>query len=49
MIIDVSKDFAASHQKLAEKYGLPFVLGPDPSPVGIQLIAYSEERKTMAK
>ena len=36
VVIGVSKDSVASHQKFAEKYGLPFVLLSDPELTAIQ-------------
>ena len=45
VVIGVSKDSTASHQKFAEKYGLPFVLLSDPSLAAIQAYGVWQEKK----
>ncbi len=49
VVIGVSKDSTASHQKFAEKYGLPFVLLSDPSLVAIQAYGVWQEKKLYGK
>ena len=49
VIIGVSKDSAASHQKFAEKYGLPFVLLSDPELTAIQAYGVWQEKKLYGK
>ena len=48
-VIGVSKDSTASHQKFAEKYGLPFVLLSDPSLAAIQAYGVWQEKKLYGK
>ena len=45
VVIGVSKDSVASHQKFAEKYGLPFVLLSDPELAAIQAYGVWQEKK----
>ena len=49
VVIGVSKDSVASHQKFAEKYGLPFVLLPDPELTAIQAYGVWQEKKNYGK
>ena len=49
VVIGVSKDSTASHQKFAEKYGLPFVLLSDPSLAAIQAYGVWQEKKLYGK
>ena len=49
MVIGVSKDSAASHQKFAEKHGLPFILLSDPELTVIQAYGVWQEKKLYGK
>ena len=49
VVIGVSKDSAASHQKFAEKYNLPFILLSDPELVAIQAYGVWQEKKLYGK
>ena len=49
VVIGVSKDSVASHQKFAEKYGLPFVLLSDPELTAIQAYGVWQEKKNYGK
>lgn len=49
VVIGVSKDSAASHQKFAEKYDLPFVLLSDPELTAIQAYGVWQEKKLYGK
>ena len=49
MVIGVSKDSAASHQRFAEKYDLPFVLLSDPELTAIQAYGVWQEKKNYGK
>ena len=49
VVIGVSKDSVASHQKFAEKYGLPFVLLSDPELTAIQAYGVWQEQKNYGK
>lgn len=49
VVIGVSKDSAASHQKFAEKYNLPFILLSDPELVAIQAYGVWQEKKNYGK
>lgn len=49
VVIGVSKDSVASHQKFAEKYGLPFVLLSDPELTAIQAYGVWQEKKSYGK
>lgn len=49
VVIGVSKDSAASHQRFAEKYGLPFVLLSDPELTAIQAYGVWQEKKNYGK
>ena len=48
-VISVSKDSAASHQRFAEKYDLPFVLLADPELTAIQAYGVWQEKKNYGK
>ena len=48
-VIGVSKDSVASHQKFAEKHGLPFVLLSDPERVAIEAYGVWQEKKMCGK
>ena len=45
VVIGISKDSVASHQKFAEKHGLPFVLLSDPELSAIQAYGVWQEKK----
>ncbi|MBS6641806.1 MAG: thioredoxin-dependent thiol peroxidase [Clostridiaceae bacterium] len=45
VVIGVSKDSAASHQRFAEKHGLPFILLSDPELSAIQAYGVWQEKK----
>lgn len=49
VVIGVSKDSAASHQKFAEKYDLPFLLLSDPELTAIQAYGVWQEKKNYGK
>lgn len=49
MVIGVSKDSVASHQKFAEKHGLPFILISDPELTAIQAYGVWQEKKLYGK
>ena len=49
VVIGVSKDSAASHQKFAAKYDLPFVLLSDPDLQVIQAYGVWQEKKLYGK
>lgn len=49
VVIGVSKDSVASHQKFAEKYGLPFILLSDPELFAIQAYGVWQEKKLYGK
>ena len=49
VVIGVSKDSVASHQKFAEKHGLPFVLLSDPELTAIQAYGVWQEKKSYGK
>ena len=49
VVIGVSKDSVASHQRFAEKYGLPFVLLADPERTAIQAYGVWQEKKNYGK
>ena len=48
-VIGISRDSVASHQKFAEKYGLPFVLLSDPELVAIKAYDVWQEKKMCGK
>ncbi|AET68425.1 Peroxiredoxin [Desulfosporosinus orientis DSM 765] len=49
VVIGVSKDSTASHQKFAEKYNLPFILLSDPELQAIQAYDVWQEKKNYGK
>ena len=49
VVIGVSKDSAASHQKFADKHGLPFILLSDPELTAIQAYGVWQEKKLYGK
>ena len=49
VVIGISKDSVASHQKFAEKYNLPFVLLSDPDRVAIEKYGVWQEKKNYGK
>ena len=48
-VIGISKDSTASHQKFADKYGLPFILLSDPDLQAIQAYGVWQEKKLYGK
>ena len=49
VVIGVSKDSSASHQKFAQKYDLPFILLSDPELQAIQAYGVWQEKKLYGK
>lgn len=49
VVIGISKDSVASHQKFAEKYELPFLLLADPDRVAIEGFGVWQEKKQYGK
>ncbi|MBR6518406.1 MAG: thioredoxin-dependent thiol peroxidase [Oscillospiraceae bacterium] len=49
VVIGISRDFAASHRKFAEKYNLPFILLSDPDLQAIQAYDVWQEKKLYGK
>ena len=49
VMVGVSKDSVASHDKFAQKYGLPFVLLSDPELLAIQAYGVWQEKKLYGK
>ena len=49
VVIGVSKDSAASHQKFAQKHELPFILLSDPERAAIQAYGVWQEKKNYGK
>ena len=49
VVIGISKDSVASHQRFAEKYELPFILLSDPELVAIQAFDVWQEKKMYGK
>ena len=49
VVIGISKDSVASHQKFAEKHGLPFILLSDQELSVIQAYGVWQEKKTCGK
>ena len=49
VVIGVSKDSTASHQKFAEKYDLPFILLSDPERIAIEAYGAWQEKKNYGK
>ena len=48
-VIGISRDSISSHQKFAEKYGLPFVLLSDPERQAIEAYGVWQEKKNYGK
>ncbi|MCI9317589.1 MAG: thioredoxin-dependent thiol peroxidase [Oscillospiraceae bacterium] len=48
-VIGISRDSVASHQKFAEKHGLPFILLSDPELAAIQAYGVWQEKKLYGK
>ena len=49
VVIGISKDSVASHQKFAEKYDLPFILLSDPERIAIEAFGVWQEKKMCGK
>ena len=49
VVIGISRDSVASHQKFAEKYELPFILLSDPDRVVIEAYGVWQEKKNYGK
>ena len=49
VVIGISKDSVASHQKFAEKYNLPFILLADPERQAIEPYGVWQEKKMAGK
>ena len=49
VVIGISKDSVASHQKFAEKYNLPFILLSDPELIAIKAYDVWQEKKMCGK
>ena len=49
VVIGISRDSVASHQKFAEKYELPFILLSDPDRVAIEAYGVWQEKKMCGK
>lgn len=49
VVIGISRDSAASHQKFAEKHSLPFILLSDPELTAIQAYDVWQEKKMCGK
>lgn len=49
VVIGINKDSVASHQKFAEKHGLPFILLSDPDLAAIQAYGVWQEKKLYGK
>lgn len=49
VVIGISRDSAASHQKFADKHGLPFILLSDPELTTIQAYGVWQEKKLYGK
>ncbi len=49
VVIGVSKDSTASHQRFAEKNGLPFILLSDPERAAIEAYGVWQEKKNYGK
>ena len=49
IVIGISKDSVASHQKFAEKYNLPFILLSDPERTAIEAFGVWQEKKMYGK
>ena len=49
VVIGISKDSVASHQKFAAKHDLPFILLSDPELIAIQAYGVWQEKKLYGK
>ena len=49
VVIGISRDSTASHQKFAEKYDLPFILLSDPDRIAIDAYGVWQEKKRCGK
>lgn len=49
VVIGISKDSVASHQKFAEKYNLPFILLSDPELIAIKAYDVWQEKRMCGK
>ena len=49
VVIGISRDSTASHEKFAEKYGLPFILLSDPDRIAIDAYGVWQEKKRCGK
>ena len=49
VVIGISRDSVASHQKFAEKHSLPFILLSDPDRVAIEAFGVWQEKKLYGK
>ena len=49
VVIGISRDSVASHQKFAEKYELPFILLSDPERIAIEAYGAWQEKKNYGK
>ena len=49
VVIGISRDSGASHQKFADKHGLPFILLSDPELTAIQAYGVWQEKKLYGK
>ena len=49
VVIGISKDSVASHQKFAQKYNLPFILVSDPERQAIEAYGVWQEKKLYGK
>ena len=49
VVIGISRDSVASHQKFADKYGLPFILLSDPDRIAIEAYGVWQEKKNYGK
>lgn len=49
VVIGISRDSVASHQKFAEKYELPFILLSDPDRIAIEAYGVWQEKKMYGK
>lgn len=49
VVVGISKDSVASHQKFAEKYALPFILLSDPERKAIEAYGVLQEKKNYGK
>lgn len=49
VVVGISKDSVASHNKFADKYGLPFILLSDPERQAIEAYGVWQEKKNYGK